>query len=505
MNQVLKMAMAAVLAAPVAMPAIAFAAAPAKKAPTAAQVNADDIAAIRAQMQALADRLQKLEQTNQSLETQNAELKKSADDATKQVKQVQADTDATIDQLAKTRSALPEWVSRINVKGDFRYRHEDINSGSDAIAISNGGSTNDRERERIRARLAITAKVNDAITVGVRLATSETGSNFNTSVKQADGTSVVVPVYDARLDPRSPNVTLGGYSAKKTVAFDQAYVEWAPSADFKVTAGKMAYPWARPTQSLFFDGDINPEGVAVNFNHGYFFANAFYFWLNEVTTAATDRADANMNGGQVGIKYPISAKSNLTVAVSYQKNGSVQGRATSTFFGSSTNGNSTKTIGTSTVLRDEFKIAEAFAEYTQTLSTSTFGDLPLGIFAQYAKNSGAAEETSGTALGKTLDKAYSGGISLGKAAAPGTWEVAYMYQKIEKNALFGQWIDSDFGNGNTDTKGHVIKAGYAPYKNTTVNLTYFINKLNVDAGKPISNNPQDRNYDRLQLDFNFKY
>ena len=129
MNQVLKMAMAAVLAAPVAMPAIAFAATPAKKTPTAAQVNADDIAAIRAQMQALADRLQKLEQTNQTLETQNAELKKSADDANKQVKQVQADTDATIDQLAKTRSALPEWVSRINVKGDFRYRHEDINTG----------------------------------------------------------------------------------------------------------------------------------------------------------------------------------------------------------------------------------------------------------------------------------------------------------------------------------------------------------------------------------------
>lgn len=504
MNQVLKMAMAAVLAAPVAMPAIAFAAAKPAKAPAAAQVSADDIAAIRAQMQALADRLQKLESTNQDLEAQNAQLKKAADNATQQVKQVQADTDATIDTLAKTRSALPEWVSRINVKGDFRFRHEDINSGSDAQSIANGGSTLDRERERVRARLAITAKVNDSINVGVRLSTSETGSNFNTTVKQADGSSIVVPVFDSRLDPRSPNVTLGGYGAKKTVAFDQAYVEWSPSADFKLTAGKMAYPWARPSQSLFFDGDINPEGVAVNFNHGYFFANAFYFWLNEVTSAATDRADANMNGGQVGIKYPISAKSSITAAVSYQKNGSVTGRATSSFFGQSTNGNSTATVGSSTVLRDEFKIAEAFAEYSYTLSTSTFGDLPVGLFAQYAKNSGAAEETAGNAKGKTLDKAYAGGISLGKAVAPGSWEVSYMYQKLEKNSLFGQWIDSDFGNGVTDTKGHVIKAGYAPFKNTTLNLTYFINQLNVDAGNK-TNNPLGRNYDRLQLDFNFKY
>jgi hypothetical protein len=500
MNNVLKLALAAAIAAPVAFCPNSALAAPlpksaAKSAAAAAQANADELAEIRAQMKALSDRLQKLESTNQDLESKNAELRKAADDATKQVKQVQADTDATIDQLAKTKSALPEWVSRINVKGDFRYRHEQINSGSDAEAIANKGSTNDRERERIRARLAITAKVNDAITVGVRLATSETGSNIN-------------GVYDPRLDPRSPNVTLSGYSAKKTVAFDQAYVEWAPSSQFKVTAGKMAYPWARPAQSFFYDGDINPEGVAVNFNHGYFFANAFYFWLNEVTSSATDRADANMNGGQLGFKYPFSANSSLVVAVSYQKNGSVKGRATSTFFGGSTNGNSTATIGPvdnpSTVLRDEFKIAEAFAEYTRTLSTSAFGDLPVSLFAEYAKNSGANEETGGRAAGKTLDKAYAGGISLGKASAPGSWEVAYMYQKIEKNALFGQWIDSDFGNGNTDTKGHVIKAGYAPYKNTTLNLTYFINKLNADVGRPNTNNPQ-RNYDRLQVDFNFKF
>jgi Putative porin len=182
----------------------------------------------------------------------------------------------------------------------------------------------------------------------------------------------------------------------------------------------------------------------------------------------------------------------------------VQGRPVTGFFGGSVNGNSSLGTAPDNVLRDEFKIAEAFAEYTHTLSTSTFGDLPFGIFAQYAKNSEAGEETSGPSQGKTLDKAYSGGISLGKASAPGSWEIAYMYQKIEKNALFGQWIDSDFGAGNTDSKGHVIKAGYAPYKNTTINLTYFINELNVDAGRPNTNNPV-RNYDRLQLDFNFKY
>jgi hypothetical protein len=178
----------------------------------------------------------------------------------------------------------------------------------------------------------------------------------------------------------------------------------------------------------------------------------------------------------------------------------VQGRALSTFFGGSTNGNSVVGTSPNQALRDEFKIVEAFAEYSQNLSTSTFGDLPLSIFGEYAKNTGAGTESDGT----KLDKAFTGGISLGKASAPGSWEISYMYAKLEKNALFGQWVDSDFGNGNTDSKGHVIRAGYAPFKNTALNLTYFINTINFDAGAVHTANPP-RSYNRLQVDFNFKY
>ena len=41
-----------------------------------------------------------------------------------------------------------------------------------------------------------------------------------------------------------------------------------------------------------------------------------------------------------------------------------------------------------------------------------------------------------------------------------------------KDALFGQWLDSDFGNGSTDADGWVLKAGYAPVRNFTMNATY---------------------------------
>ena len=59
-------------------------------------------------------------------------------------------------------------------------------------------------------------------------------------------------------------------------------------------------------------------------------------------------------------------------------------------------------------------------------------------------------------------------------------------------------MDSDFGNGNTDSEGWVLKAGYAPVRNFTFNATYFMNTLNKDVGTELD-------YDRLQLDMNYKF
>ncbi len=85
-----------------------------------------------------------------------------------------------------------------------------------------------------------------------------------------------------------------------------------------------------------------------------------------------------------------------------------------------------------------------------------------------------------------------------RPATPKTWEAGLFYQEIDKDALFGQLVDSDFGDGKTDTEGWVFKAGYAPVKNFTMNATYFMNTLNKDVGTELD-------YDRLQLDLNYKF
>jgi hypothetical protein len=96
------------------------------------------------------------------------------------------------------------------------------------------------------------------------------------------------------------------------------------------------------------------------------------------------------------------------------------------------------------------------------------------------------------------DTAYAYGVTLGKASNPRTWEAGVFYQSLDKDALFAQWIDSDFGDGKTDSDGWVLKGGYAPVKNFTVNATYFMNTLNKDVGTELD-------YDRLQLDLNYKF
>ena len=95
----------------------------------------------------------------------------------------------------------------------------------------------------------------------------------------------------------------------------------------------------------------------------------------------------------------------------------------------------------------------------------------------------------------------------GRASDPRTWEIGYYHQLVEKDALYGQYIDSDFGAGSTDSRGGVIKAAYAPARNWVINGTYMLNETNVDVPVAIAGvgAVTGRGYKRLQLDLNFKY
>jgi cell division septum initiation protein DivIVA len=458
--------------------------------------QATEIQAVRDQVQALVDRLNKLEasnaqlqqsnsqlqQENTQLQEQNAALKVQGEKIEKAITTAEKSRDDQSDAIAKTAAkvAAADWASKIKMSGDFRYRNESIQRDVKT----------DQVRDRIRARFGFGAKINDQLSVDLRLAT---GGD----------------------DPRSPNQTVGASGtgmARRTIGLDQYYATWKPITGTSVVMGRQPYPWFRPGTSLLNDGDINPEGVSVQYKSGDFFGSAFGIWLSEIATAnvnATTGAQtsalskqgngANFNGAQVGYRFHLTDVTTLTAAAMYTNCGGCKGHqpywvsqgsaATTSQIGAAANGNSVDANGN---LLYQFKTTEGSLE----LNTKLFDYLPFQVFANYAHNS---EASNGQ------DTAYTGGFQLGKASDKGKWEAGYAYERLEKDSYFGQFVDSDFAGGVTNGKGHIFRIGYSPLKNWTLNATYFINNLNLYGTANPATSPRDESYKRLQLDFIVKY
>src|SRR4030095_16132821 len=133
----------------------------------------------------------------------------------------------------------------------------------------------------------------------------------------------------------------------------------------------------------------------------------------------------------------------------------------------------TLAAGTACLLSD-FDILEGFLDLTTTM-----GGRPLRFFVDYAQNS---EAEVNPVAGEKLDTALGAGVSYGAASAvKGTWEFGVTYQQVEKDALFGQLLDSDFGDGNTDTNGYVLRGGYTIARNWTLNASLLLHELAHDV------------------------
>jgi hypothetical protein len=211
-----------------------------------------------------------------------------------------------------------------------------------------------------------------------------------------------------------------------------------------------------------------------------------------------------MGGGQVGYRFNFDASSKLILAAGYFSHNKV--RYQSPFYdGTSNFGNtllnntvgdlcySTQYSATTPKLCWGYQVAEGIAEYSTLVDNR-----PLSVYVDYTHNSAAKNG---------LDTAYSLGFMYGRASDPQTWEIGYYWQRVQKDALFAQYIDSDFAGGNSDAEGGVIKAAYAPARNWTLNLTYFMNETNLAAPVAVTGvgSVYNRQYKRLQLDANVKF
>ena len=430
-----------------------------------------DVQAMQTQLQALTERLNRLEAANTQLQTENTELKAvverrdaETDYLKSQTKELREEAAVASNEIAKVKGA--DWATKIKARGDLRYRHEEIHR--ERTATSDDGITTvedaeDRYRHRIRARFGIDAQVSDHLKTTFQLATAENN------------------------DPRSSNQSLDDNGTRKSITLDMAYADWNFAQGANLVLGKQPWPYYRPGQSLFFDNDYNPEGGAIKYERGLLFGNGYAWWLNEQhnDNPSAEDADTFVFGAQLGLRAPIGDASNLVAFGHYYNCSGCRGQ--SPLFNNASNGNTTYPLvdpNVTNILVFDYEIGELGAEFNTEI-----GSLPLQLWANYAQN---------MASGVEEDTAYGVGFRLGRASNPRTWEVAAMYESLDKDALFGQFVDSDFANGTTDSEGWVLRGAYAPVRNIAINLQYFMNTLNKDVGTELD-------YDRLQLDFNWKY
>jgi hypothetical protein len=398
-------------------------------------VRADEVSELKQQMQQMQQRLEQLEaQQNQQSELMENQIAKAVED--------------------KQIGALPDslkWAENVKWSGDLRYRHESIDDDT---------ATTKRDRNRIRARLKMEAKINDEWDAILRLASGSSDS------------------------PTSTNQTLGDSGSdsfsSKEIWLDWAYANYHPASisGLNILLGKMGNPFYTVGKNqLIFDGDLSPEGGAATYAWNLNDSTSAQltggaFWLRERSTDA----DTSLFGIQGLLKHKLSDDSHILGGVSYYDFGNIQGQSLS---GISASGNTTS----GGLYVNDYDILEGFAEYGFKI-----GQVPAAVFGTYVNNTGASTSE---------DTAWLIGAKYNKAKKPGSWEVSYNYRDVEKDAVVGGLCDSDFVGGGTDGKGHVLGFKYQLAKNVQAGLSYFMNEKNASSTRD--------DYKLLQADLVFKF
>ncbi len=398
------------------------------------------------------------EEPTSNVEEEITELRKIIEEQKEIIEDLSARLKALEEELASVSKKqeevklAPAWAEKLKISGDYRFRFEGIDEEDKKF----------RQRDRMRLRLGIGAKVNDQVDLGIRLSTGG-------------------------FDPVSTNQTLGGGFTRKDFGLDLAYFDWHPSktAAVRVIGGKMNNPFFIPGGSqLLWDSDLTPEGIALKIassdENTKPFLNAGYLWAEERSGAS----DTKILSLQAGVTHKTAGGSQFTLGAGVHNYSNMKGNKglvdSTKGFGNTMTADPDPTVK-DVYYTNDFNEFELFGEFGFNA-----GETPTSIYGNYVRNRDA----------DTNDTGYLYGISVGKLKAPGSWSFGWEYRRLEKDAVVGAFSDSDFIGGGTDGKGHKFSFAYQLSQNTALGLTYFANEKVLSA-------PKD--YRRWQFDFNFKF
>jgi hypothetical protein len=356
-------------------------------------------------------------------------------------------------RLEKQQEKLPKWAKNMKLKGDLRLRNENI---MDDLA-------NDNNRQRVRFRVGAETKFNDLLKVAFGLASGSSDS------------------------PTSTNQTLEEGFQSKNIWLDYAYVSYEPYEWLHLIGGKFKSPYFHT--DMLWDSDIRFDGFATKLSHNLnpeskisssFYLTGGYFPIDDANSAGDD---VYLFATQVGTKSVFGdGYVNLKTGLAYYYFHGLKGVTTTSL---AENRGTNTTLGG--VLVNDYEVLSP----TIKLSfKDMFGlvDMPWGIVGEYAHNFDPEENNDAWRLGSWLGKS--------KVKHKGEWKLLGQYSRLESDAFFDSFPDSDFNHAGTDGKGWEVIFGYG----LTDNIIFSVDYYNTDSISGVSSDQQI-----LQSDLIFKF
>lgn len=360
-----------------------------------------------------------------------------------------------------SKFTVPDWVTNYKFTGDLRGRFDDVSTDSPFTA---GHDNNMRLRYRLRAGLVVSMV--DNMQVGFRL-----GSDDSASTAANGG------------NPLSNNSTFQFNGSKKFVYIDAAYGRWMPITNDTWTAtgiiGKMDNPFV--ASAMLFDPDYTPEGAAAQAsykpdNYNTFLANGAVFVIDQFNTRGPFLY--GMQGIWNATWTPhVATSAGLSVyGFGDQRSIGLKNPGTATPYDT----NLGNTIAGGTFARNYSPVVGS-GNLTYTFDSFPFYPtaFPVRVGCEFMENPSAGSNNKG----------WWGGVTFGKAAKKGTWDISYRFQYLQADAWWDQIVDDDniafFATsatagtavGGTDVKGSLIKADYALTDGLMFSFTCYANSI----------------------------
>jgi Putative porin len=440
-------------------------------------------------------------------------------------------------------NATAEWTDRISIEGDMRVRSQndrpskDNPSPADFLSASLGGITrapdlsagtaaglptastqDNRDRLRLRARLAINAKVADNVTAGLRLATGS-------------GTDRV-----------STNQTLGQNFNRYTFLLDRAFIkvdafEWA-----SLSAGRVANPWF--STDLVWSDNLNFEGLAAAFKWPTLptaslqpFATLGYFPIRE---SAPPRKRRTLFGAQIGTQWEYSDTTRFKFGLAqYAYQGfaggvdpdydpvSGAGRSYGQFeyeAGLRQRGNTLFLTNNPLEIqagltpdKARWGLATRFRPLALTAAAefSHFAPFFVGLSAEVVRNQGMSYEEmyERTGVWPEGSRAYGFGLrgtfGAQQVRNANDWQASLGYRWLGSDAVPDAFVDSDLGGGGTNVRGWIVGLNYGLARDTQLGFRFLSGRTIASPTFKLSTKDGQATdsfaVDSLQVDLNVRF